>query len=232
MRTTYLWMKKVNTPGGVRRVPVSSRSLTGEVLGVDFESALERDLMLKMSFHRQLDWFQSQPVKIDYEYPVGQKRHYTPDLFVSFAADDNFVTPKPLLCEVKYRKDLQENWQELRHKFRAAQAYCKAKDWRFEVFDERRIRTQELVSIQFLWKYRTAGFDKEIADAIYEVLRVARRPLPMMDTVKSLFSSDEQRGAAVWAWWCLASRRLIECDLNIPLTGNTQFWLANWRYRV
>jgi hypothetical protein len=227
MRIIYLWIKKVNIPGGVRRVPVSSRSLTGEVLGVDFESALERDLMLKMSFHHQLDWFQSQPVHIDYEYPPGQARRYTPDLLVSFTPDDNSVTPKPLLCEVKYREDLQENWRELRHKFRAAKAYCKAKDWRFEVFHEGRIRTQELVNIQFLWKYRASGFDKKIADVSYEAFRVAPKPVAMMETVKSLFSSDEQRGAAVWAWWCLASRGVIECDLNVPLTGNTQFWLAD-----
>lgn len=230
MRIINHWIKKVSSEHGVRRVPISTRSLTGTVLGKEFESALERDLMLTMSFDRTVDWFQSQPVRIEYQYPIGMKRHYTPDLAVSFTPAENFVTPRPMLCEVKYREDLAKNWRELRHKFRAAKEHCKEIGWRFEVFDEYRIRTQRLTNIQFLWKYRSAGYEREFAPIIFEHLKISRRPLPMVETVNELFSSDEDRGVAIWAWWCLVARRLIECDLEVPLSRNTLFWLPEWRY--
>lgn len=230
MRITYHWIKKLASEHGVRRIPISTRSLTGEVLGTEFESALERDLMLLMSFDRTVDSFQSQPVRIHYEYPGGGKRHYTPDLLIAFTPSNDFVTPQPMLCEVKYREDLSQNWRELRHKFRAARAHCKEFGWRFEVFDEHRIRTHRLANIQFLWKYRTATYGREFAPIIFEHLKAARRPLRMVETVNVLFSSDEDRGAAIWAWWCLVAKKLIECDLEAPFGRDTTFGLPDWRY--
>lgn len=46
MRLVTTWLKVERTANGVRRIPVNVRSLTGTVNGQEFESSLERDLLL------------------------------------------------------------------------------------------------------------------------------------------------------------------------------------------
>lgn len=230
MRKTLHWMKKIPTDRGVRRVPISHRSLTGEVDGKEFESALERDLMLLMRFDERVDWFQPQPVQIDYEFPAGQERHYTPDLLVHFTPFADGSVARPLLCEVKYRADLAKDWRELRMKFKAAKAYCKRQNWDFQIFHEGRIRSVKLANVQFLWMYKAADFDRELASIIFQLLKDAGGPVPMMPLLRARFSSEEELGAAIWAWWCLVAQRQIICDLTLPLSGDTLFWLVEWRY--
>lgn len=231
MRTVYLWIKAVATKKGVRKVPISSTSLTGAVLGAEFESSLERDLIMLMAFHRYLDWFQPQPVQINYKGPNGSDLSYTPDLLVKFTDTSPEVRGhKPILCEVKYREDLKANWAEYRPKFRAAFKHAKAQGWRFKIFDEGRIRTQELLNIQFLWRYRWAPYDKNNADVLINALIVKRCAATMYDVVRENFSSDEERGVAIWTWWCLVAKRLILFDITQKIENHTTYWLPQWRY--
>ena len=76
MRTYSSWLKKVATKEGLRRVPISHVSMTGEVLGSEFESALERDLIMTYAFNDSVNWFQSQPVTIRYQDADGKPRRH------------------------------------------------------------------------------------------------------------------------------------------------------------
>jgi hypothetical protein len=89
MRAPQVWIKKVETEEGIRRIPISLASMTGDMPGPEFESALERDLILTESFKDDVNWFQSQPVKIHYTDKNGVSRHYTPDLFIHFGTESN-----------------------------------------------------------------------------------------------------------------------------------------------
>jgi hypothetical protein len=162
MRLVTTWLKVERTEKGARRIPINVRSLTGTVNGQEFESSLERDLLLLVHWDIGVEWYQSQPVKIDYVDSEGGQRSYTPDLLVSYRATKTSGQPsetrKPLLCEVKYRADYAEQWKLLKPKFRAARAYAKEMGYEFRVMTEVEIRTEYLKNIQFLWSYRYADF--------------------------------------------------------------------------
>ncbi|MDD5299414.1 MAG: TnsA endonuclease N-terminal domain-containing protein [Gallionella sp.] len=214
-------LKIERTPKGVRRIPINVRSLTGEVNGQEFESSLERDLLLLAHWDNEVEWYQSQPVKIEYTDPNGKLRSYTPDLLISFKTDR-----KPLLCEVKYRSDYAEQWKLLKPKFRAACAYAKANGYEFRVMTEREIRTVYLDNIQFLWSYRTAEYYPEHYEKLKSVLGelVETDPSALLDIAG--YTSKFPRGEALWTLWCMIARDWIQYDPNIPLTMKSRIRIA------
>lgn len=228
MRTPHIWIKKVEIKEGVRRVPISLVSMTGEVLGSEFESALERDLLLLTAFDGQVNWFQTQPITIDYSDAKGVKRHYTPDLLINFGTDDKPIH-RPQLCEVKYREDLIADCGQLRPKFRAARAYCREVGWAFKIFDEHRIRTPRLANIQFLWRYKNSTDCGAYYDEIMAEMLEIRGPVPMLPLLERMYPSSRRRGEAIWAWWTMVVQGAIQCDLDRPITKATLFWIDEVR---
>lgn len=217
-------MKMVHTKDGLRRIPISLVSMTGEVLGSEFESSLERDLILRTAFDSGVDWFQTQPVKIEYLDAKGKSRSYTPDLLIHFL-EGSSGGRRPMLCEVKYRTDLIANRDQLLPKFRAARAYCREQGWDFKIFDEHRIRTQRLANIQFLWRYKSSTHcSTYYAQIMAEMVRMSG-PTPMLPLLQRLYPYSRQRGEAIWAWWTMVVGGSIKCDLDQPLSPATRFWV-------
>lgn len=227
MRLVTTWLKVEQTANGVRRVPINVRSLTGTVNGQEFESSLERDLLLLVHWDTAVDWYQSQPVKIDYVDSMGKARSYTPDLFVSYRTIQLSgrppMTRKPLLCEVKYREDFLGQWKELKPKFRAARAYAESHGYEFRVFTEREIRTDYLKNIQFLWSYLYATFHPHHYEKLRLVLAELEETTPAT-LLDACYSSKTLRGEALWTLWCMIARGWIKCDLRKPLTMQTRIW--------
>ena len=227
MRLVNTWLKIERTPSGVRRIPINVRSLTGAVNGQEFESSLERDLLLLVHWDQEVEWYQSQPVKIEYSDSQGNSRSYTPDLLVSYRAlkhsGQPATTRKPLLCEVKYRKDFAEQWSLLKPKFRAARAYAKSNGYEFRVMTEREIRTEYLKSIQFLWSYRFATFHQHHYEKLKAVLCEMEETDPST-LLNACYTSKTLRGEALWTLWCMIARGWIKCDLHKPLTMKTRIW--------
>lgn len=227
MRLVNSWLKIEKTSGGVRRIPTNVRSLTGTVNGQEFESSLERDLLLLVHWDYEVDWYQSQPVKIEYFDAQGKPRSYTPDLLITYCYDhDNkqLNVRKPLLCEVKYRGDLTKQKDQLKLKFKAARAYAKSQGYEFRVLTEREIRTDYLKNVQFLWSYRHADFHSHH----YDKLRLALEKLEETSISKLLevcYSSKELRGEALWTLWCMIARLWVKCDLTIPLSMQSTIWV-------
>lgn len=213
----------LHPPQSVRRIPVSTRSITGQLGGQGFESALERDLLMQLAWDEQVAWFVTQPVEINYEFPLKRPRKYTPDVLIEFSSK---IDRLPILCEVKYRSEIAKNWRELRRKFRAAKAHCASVGWRFFVFTEDHIRTQRLKNIQFLWPYRNSSFNAEIAIPLLGCVRSIEPTtmLQVVDTVCSTQSSIE-REHVIWAWWVLVANSEIDFDMNEPIRIDTLFRL-------
>jgi putative transposase len=226
MRLDNLWIKHVKTVDGVRRVPISGTSLTGNVLGGEFESSLERDLLLLVAFDRRTDWYQTQPVKIEYVDSQGKARTYTPDVLIHFANQRGTPHRKPLLCEVKYRSELRDKWGEIRPKIKAARAYAMKKGWDFAIFDERRIRTTRLKNIQFLWSYRFSNTWPEESSAINRHM-LSAPPARICDVLKTLFEDPESRSRGLWCVWTMLAQGSLYCDLTAPLSTESvisHFW--------
>lgn len=218
----------MGTPQAVRRVPINTLSLTGEVLGQEFESSLERDLLFIMAWDGRLEWFQTQPVRIEYKDANGKDRSYIPDLLAYFNPQKITGRPdrKPLLCEVKYREDLQDDWKELKPKFRAAQAYAKTQGWKFRIYTEDRIRTPLLRNIQFLWSYRFAPSHSGHEDKLFLALE-RMEETSINGLLEVCYQSDNRlgRGEGIWTLWGMIARETILCDLSIPLSMDTRIWL-------
>lgn len=219
------------TEHGIRRVPISHISMTGEVLGTEFESALERDLIMTCAFDGSVNWFQSQPLTIDYQDAEGKPHHYTPDLLIHFGTDQK-TTRRPILCEVKYREELLKNWKMYKPKFKAARAYARENGMEFRIFDEHRIRTPRLKNIQFLWRYKYAPVCSGYQEELLAKLSKLDQGVQMMQIIDELYPIKESRGDAIWAWWTLVVQGSIQCDLNQRLDKSTLFWVPEWRKRI
>jgi hypothetical protein len=227
MRKGTICQKHIEAQAGVRKIPISNTSLTGEVLGAEFESSLERDLILFAVWTYPLSWFQPQPVKIEYTDSQGRPRHYTPDLLLSFHPE--FAPDrKPMLCEVKRREDLRANWPELKAKFRAARRLCRERGWEFRVFDEHRIRTARLRNIQFLWRYKHSPSYDELDEPIAEAMRHYDKTR-LKDIIDNYFETPTQKGQAIWTFWGMVAHGWILFDMDEPITPDTLFWLADSR---
>ncbi|AXK38408.1 TnsA endonuclease N-terminal domain-containing protein [Crenobacter cavernae] len=228
MRLKDAWVLNVGTPESVRRIPINAISLTGELLGKEFESSLERDLIIVMAWNNELDWFQVQPVKIPFQGQDGRRHTYTPDLLASFVSDAATGVPvrKPVLCEVKYRDELARNWKTLKPKFKAARAYARERGWEFRLFTESRIRTVLLQNIQFLWPYRFApehhGHRARLVRMLDDMEETSIGGL-----LEACYLAENRagRGEGLWTLWCLIAKQSVLCDLSLPLSMETRIWL-------
>lgn len=216
------------TPKGVRRIPINVRSLTGDVDGQQFESSLERDMHLLVHWDYAVDWYQAQPVIIEYPDVHGKLLRYTPDLLVMYHKKKiplGQTEPKrPLLAEVKYRADLVKNWKLLKPKFRAARAYARERDWDFVVCTEREIRTPLLKNVQFLWRYRQSEFHANHHTALRDTLLKLEETNPKT-LLEATYQSQSLRDEALWTLWCMVARRWVGCDLSEPLTMFSRIWI-------
>lgn len=217
-------------PESVRRIPMSTRSLTGQLGGQGFESALERDLLMQLAWDEQVLWFVTQPIEISYEFPLKRPRKYTPDVLIEFAPGVDRV---PMLCEVKYRSEIAKHWREMRRKFRAAKAHCASVGWRFFVFTEDHIRTPRLKNIQFLWTYRGSSSHAELAIPVLECVR-SLQPATMLQVVDAVCATrtDARRESVIWAWWVLVANREIDFDMDEPIRIDTLFHLSSTSHEL
>lgn len=95
-------------------------------------------------------------------------------------------------CEVKPRAVLLNNRAELMPKFRAARAYCRDQGWEFKIFDEARIRTPYLYTVQFLWRYRHSSSHRNVEEVV-EALR-PYDTVTLREAVDDHFTSGPARG--------------------------------------
>jgi len=221
-------LKNKHVSKGVRRIKPNYMSLTGQVKGQEFESTLERDLLLRTHWDYEVRWYQSQPLKLQYLDNKEVKRTYTPDLLIVYAHnhddDEESILPrKNQLCEVKYRKDLALQWPKLKPKIRAARKYAKNEGWEFKIFTEKEIRTPYLENIRFLWSYRFSDFDEHHYDKLMMGLD-AGETTPY-DLLQKTYNSKILRGEAMWTLWCMIARLWVSCDLTQPFNMKSRIWV-------
>lgn len=214
----------------VRKIPKSYRSVTGLVASnknqrmAGFESSLERDLILLIEFDLNVEYYEEQPLIIDYIDSNGEEHTYTPDIFVRYRKD---IVPaklmKPSLYEVKYREDLFANWKELKPKFKATRAYAKAKGWQFQIITEQEIRTPYLRNVKFLLPYRQLSFDWNEQEFLLNKLRDMRETNPE-SLMLACYKEPINRAKLIPIMWHLVSISMIKVDLRLPLSMHSAIW--------
>jgi hypothetical protein len=191
-----------------------------------FESSLERDFMLLLEFDSDVLFYEEQPVRIDYLSVDGQTRHYTPDILVTYRQTSTYTMLKPpLLVEIKYRRDLFEQWQELKPKFRAARRYAKDRDWNFKIITEVEIRTPYLKNVKFLRQYQRRPINPDSAGLLLQKVSELGSTDPE-SLLSSMCTDAHDRAHLLPMLWSLVVQRKIGADLNQPLTMQSLIWPA------
>jgi len=197
--------------------------MTGRVAGQQLESSLERDFLTLVRFDSTVDRFLTQPVTLSYEDIAGQTWPYTPDCLVIYKhASDRSRDQSPMLCEIKYEKELEEDRAKLEPKFAAATAYCNERGWRFDVFSEKQIRTPLLENARFLLPYRSRKLPLALTNRVTQWFQHEGPTTPEA----FLASVDEvARLDSLAALWHLVAAGTLGCDLSHAKVSNrTRLW--------
>jgi hypothetical protein len=177
-------------------------------------------------FGRNVERFIPQPLTLEHMDAQGKLRRYTPDGLVSFKPDTAGEV-SPLLFEVKYREDFRKDWRNILAKFRCAKAYCQDRNWRFEVFTEREVRTAYLRNVKFLWPY----LEQSVPDMERQRILTALSDLEEADPdllLCALYFDPMNRAQVIPMLWNLIANGEVGCDLSKPLTMRSRIWLETF----
>lgn len=196
---------------------------------IQHESLLEKDFIHLMNFNDTVIDITEQPFTIEYQTKNGKTSTYTPDFLVQFK-QPNYIDLKniikPLLVEVKPNSKIKENWSDLKPKFKQAIKFCSQNKYRFKIFNEERIRSQELTNIVFLSRYQDYKTNHDDIDRILKHLKLIGHTT-IEYLIAHLFTTELQRGIGLSHIWFLINSKIISCNLNHKLTNSTVIWLCN-----
>ena len=145
---------------------------------VQFESTLERDLIYLLDFDRQVAAFEEQPLKIAYQYE-GKTMTYTPDFqMVTTSGRTMLLECKPA-CFV--------GREENQRKFDAAQAWCAAQGWEFQVVTDEHLRVGHLVqNVKLLTQHARHEVNVQVKGKIAAFLSAACWPVTIGDIMAAV----------------------------------------------
>jgi len=205
---------------GARQIPPNRRSVTGLLPSrknggmVPFESALERDFAMLLEFDPEVVAYEAQPVKLEYAGPDGRARVGYPDFLVKYEAQSGVWME---LCDIKYRAELFEKWPQLKPRFKAARRIAALSGQRYRIRTEVEIRVPRLENAKFLLPYMRCEPDPNHARVLTHALSSIRVSSPR-ELLKACSDDEMQQAIVIPTLWCLVGRRLIETDLDAPLS--------------
>jgi TnsA endonuclease N terminal len=199
----------------MRRIPLSRRS---HIVGfqayspglIEHESTLERDFVTVTRFRDAAAVIFPQPITLSF-LDGGQSRHYTPDYFVRWSNGTRE------LIEVKYRRDLKEQWKSLRAAFIAARSWAQEQGATFRIATDRSIRGPFLENAKRLLTLRGAPLDQRFADQLRSTLNAL--PDPTFGALAAAVPGE--RGAILGALWRMIARGELRADLTVPIGLHT-----------
>jgi len=217
-------------PRQTRKIGPTRRSLSGVYAfrgeaAIPFESALERDFLIRKEFCLAVLDIIPQPVQIPFVAANGQSYTYTPDFLVYYRLGNIGYEdyPKPILVEVKPQAEWKKHWREWLPKWKAAYRYAKEQGWTFHIHDESRIRDQALANIRFLERYKRMQFPIEESRWVIEnVCQMGSTPFHYI--IARHFMGIYRTEGVAHIWYLLATRQL-ECDITRPLNDCTELWV-------
>ncbi|MDD5249055.1 MAG: TnsA endonuclease N-terminal domain-containing protein [Rhodocyclaceae bacterium] len=216
----------------VRRIPKNYLCVTGRFASsknnciLEFESLLERDYMILLEFDDTVERFEEQPVRIPVQAKGRRATTYVPDILVHFRPGRNGKPRKPLLAEVKERKDLAKNQAKYAPKFSAAKQFAAERGWEFDVMTDGEIRIPRLPNLKFLREYHLIEPNRGDVARVLDVLDACGGKSEMADLVDRLCADDDARLQLIPVIWHLVARGDIRADLDHPFTDRTLLTLA------
>ena len=195
-------VRKVSNRGGnaIGRFPSTKM---GRMIA--FESLLERDFIYLLDYDPAVDWFEEQPLSIEYLHEAQQLR-YTPDFHLLERGQHVLVECKP-----ERFVDTEEN----RRKFAVGQAWCEERGWEFRLITDQQVRRgYRLQNIKLLSQYARQKVDAMTRSQIQAFLQAAQTPVCIHDIAPAI--------APMTSLFCLAYHHEIELALDeAPISETT-----------
>jgi hypothetical protein len=207
-----------------RKVRSNGRTVVGEFssqkrLSVQFESALEENLLYILNFDSDVLSFHDQPLKIEYKDDRGRTRSYTPDYLVEYR------NRNPVLFEVKSSELLKNNYEVLAPGFEAAKLFASKKGWEFQVITDKEVKTTYCENVRFLHGYHNYKQDLFILNQVQTALSEIQKSTPGQ-LVKYIESDSAQWPVYITAIWTLIIHKKIGCDLFSKVHMEVPIWLT------
>jgi hypothetical protein len=150
---------------------------------VDYESLIERDFLYLLDFEPEVTWFMEQPLTITYT-DQAKTRNYTPDFHMISNGRNILVECKPQQFVTKASNQL---------KFAAAEHWCTAKDWDFQVVtDEQLHSSYRLHNIKYLTQFARYNIAAEVKNRIHTFLSTVPAPITIAKITAQLAPQASQ----------------------------------------
>ncbi len=144
---------------------------------VAFESLIERDFIYLLDFESDVTWFAEQPLTISYQHKK-KTLGYTPDFHV-IRGDQN------ILVECKPQKFISKD--DNQRKFAAAQAWCEAKGWVFQVISDEQLRCGYRVhNVKLLTQFARYNIEPAVKHCIRTFLTSTPAPVKVADVMANV----------------------------------------------
>jgi hypothetical protein len=224
--------KRKPPDGNVRRVRSTGQNLRGVITNkvgrsVQFESWLERGLILRLDRDPTALDYQSQPEQYRFTDEEGQQRSYIPD-FKVWRCDGTIEIHEVSLSKRRLKP-------EMRRREQAAREICQERGWQYLVHTEQSLPNgSELANLLALVGYRpTIYANQQVIQVTYEHL-AGEQSVAFDRLVRQLGQKLSLSEAAVTATLCyLLWHGEIQTDLNRLLFDQgaiepgVQLWIAH-----
>lgn len=192
---------------------------------IAYESTLERDFLIRLETDTRVVRVTSQPMTLEYADDAGRQRKYTPDYLVDYDPRPAWAHHiPPAIIEVKPRQKLVRHLYEWRSRYRAAVRYCREHGYIFHLAHEGKIRDQRWENAMFLRRYRKMQFEPVESDWIVGDLRAAGSA-GFDQLLSRHFMDGRDKAEGVAHLWHLLAVGRIACDLDLPLSNQTELWV-------
>jgi hypothetical protein len=201
-------VRKVSNRGGnaIGRFPSTKM---GRMIA--FESLLERDFIYLLDYDPAVEWFEEQPLSIEYEYETKLLR-YTPDFHL-------LERGQHVLVECKPERFVES--EENRRKFAVARKWCEVRGWEFRLVTDQQVRSgYRLQNVKLLAQYARQKVDVAMRSQIQAFLRAAQTPVCVHDLAQAI-PAIPSSGVTV-SIFCLAYHHEIDLSLDeAPISETT-----------
>jgi DNA-binding transcriptional LysR family regulator len=192
-------VRKVSNRGGnaIGRFPSTKM---GRMIA--FESLLERDFIYLIDYDPAVEWFEEQPLSIEYLHE-DQLLRYTPDFHLLEHGQHVLVECKP-----ERFVETEENCR----KFAVAREWCEERGWEFRIITDQQVRSGfRLQNVKRLAQYARQKMDGVICSQIFAFLQEAQSATSIHELALAILPT----GSAVVTAniFCLAYRH----EIGLPL---------------
>ena len=209
----------------VRKIGPTKRSVSGYYSfrnkdSIPYESSLERDFVMLHEFDDNVIEIISQPVSIPFALNGGNYQ-YHPDYLVLFQN----CTKSGMLVEVKPENEWRENWRIWRTKWKAAARWAKKRNFLFHIYDESRIRGQELHPPPLLHSFKRTAFNEQEIQKAYDFIENSGM-ISVADYLVQFPVAQHARQSQLL--WQLLAKKILVTDLSLPLNKDSMIEVSQY----